>query len=264
MVFSLFFIVVFFDIQVRFYHSKCRKPGANFTQNNSVLPVFLNLNIKGPSSLDVLFSRSLLILGSPYFHCTVPKFPVFQPPDMQVVAVRKWLRQSGHNLHIFRLIVGNSHSVELSGHIFYSFRLSGHNWNMYRLSGPNWHMFRLSRHNWHMFRLSGHNWHMRPCLNELQKEYCVRIKLLALDWQWVTLISWWQMNRLGHSSPVMHKVGGKTHTMLEKLKIMSGKSTLFCHLFVKYSHITCVDIWISLNKNNYTPILYTYSVKLVS
>ena len=58
---------------------------------------------------------------------------------------------------------------------------------------------------------------MRPCLNELQKEYCV------------TLISRVQMNRLGHSSPVMHKDEGKTHTILEKLKIASGKSTLFWH-----------------------------------
>ena len=44
----------------------------------------------------------------------------------------------------------------------------------------------------------------RPCLNELQKEYCVKIKLIALDWQWVTLISWCQMNRDGHSFPVKH------------------------------------------------------------
>ena len=50
----------------------------------------------------------------------------------------------------------------------------------------------------------------RPCLNELQKEYCMKIKLIALDWQWVTLISWCQMNYLGHSSPVMHNVEGKT------------------------------------------------------
>ena len=97
----------------------------------------------------------------------------------------------------------------------------------------------------------------RLCLNELQKEYCVKIKLIALDWQWVTLISWCQMNRLGHSSPVMHKVEGKTHNILEKLKIMSGKSTLFWHFFVKYFQITCVDIWISLNTNNNTPILHT-------
>ena len=65
-------------------------------------------------------------------------------------------------------------------------------------------------------------------MNELQKEYCVKIKLIALDWEWVTLISWCQMNRLVHSSLVMHKVDAKTHTILEKLKITSGKSTLFC------------------------------------
>ena len=83
---------------------------------------------------------------------------------------------------------------------------------------------------------------------------CIRNKC---DWQLVTLISWCQMNRLGHSSPVMHKVEGKTNTILEKLKMTSGKSTLFWKNFVKYFQITRVDIWISLNKNNNTPILHT-------
>ena len=55
----------------------------------------------------------------------------------------------------------------------------------------------------------------RQCLNELQKEYCVKIKLIALDWQWVTLISWCQMNRDVHSSPAMHKVEGETHFFWE-------------------------------------------------
>ena len=68
---------------------------------------------------------------------------------------------------------------------------------------------------------------MRPWLNELQKECCVKTKVIALDWQWVTLRSWCQMNHNGHSSPVKHKVEGKPHKILEKLKIMSGKSTLF-------------------------------------
>ena len=68
--------------------------------------------------------------------------------------------------------------------------------------------------------------YMRPCLNELQKEYCVKTKVIALDWQWVTLGSWCQMNRKGHSSPVKYKVDGKPHKILEKLKITSGKSTL--------------------------------------
>ena len=44
----------------------------------------------------------------------------------------------------------------------------------------------------------------RQCLNELQKEYCVNTKIIALDWQWVTLRSLCKMNRKGHSSPVMH------------------------------------------------------------
>ena len=83
---------------------------------------------------------------------------------------------------------------------------------------------------------------------ELQKEYCVKIKLIALEWQWVTLISWCQMNHLGHSSRVMHKLEGKTHNIFEKLKITSQKSTLFGHFVVKYFQITCVDIWFFLNK----------------
>ena len=76
--------------------------------------------------------------------------------------------------------------------------------------------------------------YMRPCLNELHKEYCVKTKVIALDWQWVTLRSGCQMNCNGHSSPVKHKVEGKPHKMFEKLKIMSEKSTLFVHFFVKY------------------------------
>jgi hypothetical protein len=35
------------------------------------------------------------------------------------------------------------------------------------------------------------------------------------------------MNCVGHSSLIMHKVEGKKDNILEKLKIMSGKSTLF-------------------------------------
>ena len=74
----------------------------------------------------------------------------------------------------------------------------------------------------------------RLCLNELQKEYCVKTKVIAMDWQWVTLRSWCQINRNGHSSPVKHKVQGKLHKILEKLKIMSGKSNLFGRFFVKF------------------------------
>ena len=64
---------------------------------------------------------------------------------------------------------------------------------------------------------------MRPCLNELQKYYCVKITLISLDWQWVTLISWCQTNHDIHSSPVMHTVEGKTHTILDKFKATSWK-----------------------------------------
>ena len=48
------------------------------------------------------------------------------------------------------------------------------------------------------------------------------------------------MNRDVHSSPAMHKVEGKTHKFLEKLKIASGKSTLFGSFFVKFFQITFV------------------------
>ena len=58
------------------------------------------------------------------------------------------------------------------------------------------------------------------CLNELQKYYCLKTKLIALDWQWVTLISWGQKNRDIHSSPVMYKVEGKTQKLLEKLNVL--------------------------------------------
>ena len=56
------------------------------------------------------------------------------------------------------------------------------------------------------------------------------------------------MNRNGHSSPVNHTGEGKPHKILEKLKITSGKSTLFEHL---------VHICISLNTNDISPILHT-------
>ena len=75
---------------------------------------------------------------------------------------------------------------------------------------------------------------LRPCLNELQKDYCMKTKVIALDWQWVTLRSWCQMNRNGDSSPVKYKVDGKPHKILEKLKITSGKYALFGHFFGKY------------------------------
>ena len=81
---------------------------------------------------------------------------------------------------------------------------------------------------------SGNKIAMRPCLNELQKEYCVKTKVITLDWQWVTLRSWCQMSGNCHSSPVKNKVVGKPHKILEKLKITSEKLTLFGHFFVKY------------------------------
>ena len=65
------------------------------------------------------------------------------------------------------------------------------------------------------------------------------------------------MNRLGRRSPAMHEVEGKTPKFLEKLKITSRTSNIFGHFFGKYFQITCVDICISLIKNNNTPIHHT-------
>ena len=52
---------------------------------------------------------------------------------------------------------------------------------------------------------------MRPCLNELQKENCVKKEVIALNWKWVTLRSWCQINSNGQSSQVKQKVEGKPH-----------------------------------------------------
>ena len=70
---------------------------------------------------------------------------------------------------------------------------------------------------------------MKLRLNEFQKEVCMKRKIIALDWHWLTLRSWCQMNQNGLSSSVKHKVEGKTHNILENLKITSKKSTLFGH-----------------------------------
>ena len=89
---------------------------------------------------------------------------------------------------------------------------------------------------------------MRPCLNELQKEYYMKTKVIALDWQWVTLRSWCQMNRNGHSSQVKHRVDGKPHNICEKLKITSGKSTFFDIFFwsiFSISFMKVIDIFLN-------------------
>ena len=67
--------------------------------------------------------------------------------------------------------------------------------------------------------------HKRPCLNELQKEYCVKIKLRALDWKLLTQISWCQMNR----EVVMCNVEGNFfwNIFLKKFNVMSWKTTQF-------------------------------------
>ena len=94
-------------------------------------------------------------------------------------------------------------------------------------------------------------------MNELKKEYCVKIKLIAHDWQCVTLISWFQMNHYVHSSPDLHKVEGEHIFFLEKLKITPWKSLLFWCFFVKLFLITFVHICISQNTNDITSILHT-------
>ena len=95
---------------------------------------------------------------------------------------------------------------------------------------------------------------MRPCLNE----YCLKTKVIALDWQWVTLGSWCQMNRNGHCSPVKHKVEGKPHQILGK----NGDNVWKIHLFGKkicevFLGQLCSHLYISLNTNDITPILHT-------
>ena len=68
-----------------------------------------------------------------------------------------------------------------------------------------------------------------------RKKYCVKTKVIALDWQWATLSSWCQMNCNGHSSPVKHKVESKPHKMLEKWKKKKPwKSTIVGHLFCEF------------------------------
>ena len=90
------------------------------------------------------------------------------------------------------------------------------------------------------------NW--RPCLNDIRKEFCMKTKLIALDWKWVTLISWCQINRGVHRSPEMHNVEGKTHNCLEKSKVTSWKMAYLNILVVTYLKIPCVYICISLHK----------------
>ena len=59
--------------------------------------------------------------------------------------------------------------------------------------------------------------HMRPCLIEFQKYYCMKTKLIALDWLWGTMLSWCQKICYLQSSSVMHSVEAWTHKSLEKL-----------------------------------------------
>ena len=92
---------------------------------------------------------------------------------------------------------------------------------------------------------------MRPCLNELQKEYWLKTKVIALDWKWVTLRSWCQVNRKGHISPFKQKVDGEPLKILEKLKITSGKSTLFGHFFWSILGHLCSHLYFSEYKLYY-------------
>ena len=73
----------------------------------------------------------------------------------------------------------------------------------------------------------------------------MKTKVIVLDWQWVTLRSWCQMNRNGHSSPVMHNDEGKPHEMFEKLKQTSGKSALFGHFLWSILGHLCSHLYFS-------------------
>ena len=53
------------------------------------------------------------------------------------------------------------------------------------------------------------------------------------------------MNCNGHSSPVNQKVEGKTHKILEKLKIMSEKLTLFGNFCEVFSGHLCSHLYFS-------------------
>ena len=96
-------------------------------------------------------------------------------------------------------------------------------------------------------------------MNELQKEYCVKIKLIALDWQWVTLISWCQMNRDIDSSPAIHKMEGETHFFLEKLRIRPWKSTFFWRFFCEViSDHFCSHLFFFLKIQMILPQYFTH------
>ena len=85
----------------------------------------------------------------------------------------------------------------------------------------------------------------------------MKTKVIALNWQWVTLRSWCQMNHNGHSSPVKHKVEGKPHKILEKLKITSGKWTIFGHflwIIFRSPVVTYVFLLIQMIK----PLYFTH------
>ena len=100
-----------------------------------------------------------------------------------------------------------------------------------------------------------HQVYMKPCLIELQKDYCGKTKLIALDWRWVTLIPWCHKMCDVHSSPVMHNVEGKTIKLLEKLKVLSWK---YIEDFLK--HILRSSVFASIflfNKKHNTLILHT-------
>ena len=74
--------------------------------------------------------------------------------------------------------------------------------------------------------------------NTVQKEYCVKIKLKALDWQWVTMISWCQINCLGHNFPVMHKIKSKTHIIFGEFKGNIWKINLFLWNIFRFPVLT--------------------------
>ena len=81
----------------------------------------------------------------------------------------------------------------------------------------------------------------RQRLNELHKEYWVKIKLVTLHGQWMTLISWCQKMRTNYSSPAIHNVECKPQLLLEKLTL-APKNRPYIDIFCEFFLFTSVCI----------------------
>ena len=81
----------------------------------------------------------------------------------------------------------------------------------------------------------------RPCLNEIQKGICMKMKLIALDWQWVTLIYWCQYERDIQRSPHKNKIEiWPIDALFEVLEL-----TTFSIYFV--FNLSEVQIWVTFH-----------------